>query len=570
MDAGAFCAPSEFDGRACFQLAIFKRASLPRDESVRAADRRLALSSMRITRTVWLFIIALTAIRLSLLATADLSFDEAHYWMWSERLAPAYFSKGPGIAFAMRASTAIFGANEFGVRFFSPLLAAGTSLLLFYFARRLFNATAGLWAVIALNATPIFNVGAFLMTIDALSIFFWLAAMFTFWLAVEKSPRFSLYWPLTGLLIGLGFLSKYTNALELISILLVLALAPRLRQEFKRPGLYLLLGMFALCMVPPVMWNAQHAWITLVHLRSRGSLERGFGFHSGEALSFLGQHFIVYSRLRLLALAWGIIASWRRVNQQFKVLFLMWFGLPVFLFYLLLSLNKAAAPNWDGLAFLGFGLLAIHFWWEKLEAGVTLRLGAVVAILVGLTMSVVALDTDVLRVAGYQFKRSDPSDRMRGWKIATGALEKMRNDLEMKFGEKLFLIADARDRASEISFYLRDKRVEGPDHPPVYIPESQDMVNQFSFWPRYDEFVELKPGMPRPEGETYTEENGINPFVGRDVLFIRDGEKGHVPHNIRSAFQSTEQVGTIEVQRYGRVLRTWQVFLCRSYRTLPL
>jgi len=181
---------------------------------------------MSITRAVWLFIIALTAIRLSLLATADLSFDEAHYWMWSERLAPAYFSKGPGIAFAMRASTVIFGANEFGVRFFSPMLTAGTSLLLFYFARRLFNATAGLWAVIALNATPIFNIGAFLMTIDALSIFFWLAAMFTFWLAVERSPRFSWYWPFTGLLIGLGFLSKYTNAFELVSALFVLALAP--------------------------------------------------------------------------------------------------------------------------------------------------------------------------------------------------------------------------------------------------------------------------------------------------------------------------------------------------------
>src|SRR5213595_601781 len=525
---------------------------------------------MSTTRAVWFFIIALTAIRLSMLATTDLEFDEAHYWMWSERLAPAYFSKGPGIAFVMRASTAVFGANEFGVRFFSPVLAAGTSLLLFYFARRLFSATAGLWAVIALNVTPIFNIGAFVMTIDVLSIFFWLTAMFTFWLAVEKSPNFSWYWPLTGLLVGLGFLSKYTNALELVSIVLVLALAPRLRQEFKRPGLYSLLGVFAVCTVPPIVWNQEHAWITLVHLRSRGSLEHGFGFHPSEILSFFGRHFLAYSPFLFLALAWGVIGSWRRVNQQFKVLFLMWFGLPVFLFYLLLSVNKAAAPNWDGLAFLGFGRLAIYFWWERLEASVMLRLGAVVAILVGLIMSVIALDTDVVRAAGFKLERPDPSDRMRGWKTATNALEKMRNDLETKLGEKLFLIADARDRASEISFYLRDKRVEGPGHPPVYIPESQDMVNQFSFWPRYDEFVELKPGAPRPESEVYTEESGINLFVGRDALFIRDGKKQQVPHNIKAGFQSAELVGTIQVSRHGKPLRTWQVFLCRSYRTLPL
>src|SRR6478735_9552577 len=121
------------------------------------------------TRAVWSFVLALTAIRLTMLGTSDLSFDEAHYWLWSDRLAPAYFSKGPGIAFAIRASTAIFGATEFGVRFWSPLLSAATSLLVFYFARRLFSAMAGLWLVLALNATPILNIGSFVMTIDPLS-----------------------------------------------------------------------------------------------------------------------------------------------------------------------------------------------------------------------------------------------------------------------------------------------------------------------------------------------------------------------------------------------------------------
>src|SRR5438876_7661914 len=236
MDARCVCAPSEFAWWFQWQ---------------RATAGRAAARNMSTTRAVWLFVAALTAIRFSLLATTDLSFDEAHYWMWSERLAPAYFSKGPGIAFAIRASTAVFGANEFGVRFFSPVLAAATSLLLFYFARRLFGATAGLWAVIGLNATPIFNIGAVVMTIDALSIVFWMAAMFTFWLAVEKSPSISWYWPVTGLVIGLGFLCKYTNAFELISVLVVLALVPRLRREFKRPGMYLTIGAVVLWTIPP-------------------------------------------------------------------------------------------------------------------------------------------------------------------------------------------------------------------------------------------------------------------------------------------------------------------------------
>ena len=103
------------------------------------------------------------------------------------------------------------------------------------------------------------------------------------------------------------------------------------------------------------------------------------------------------------------------------------------------------------------------------------------------------------------------------------ALEKLRTDLETKNGQPLFLIADERDRAAEIAFYLRDKRTEGPGHPPVYIVESQDLENQFSFWPRYDEFVE-QPSLPAASpNEVYTEENGVNLFVDRSALYIQEG-----------------------------------------------
>jgi hypothetical protein len=168
------------------------------------------------------------------------------------------------------------------------------------------------------------------------------------------------------------------------------------------------------------------------------------------------------------------------------------------------------------------------------------------------------------------FPRRDPADRMRGWKSAAHALENLRTELEPKLGERLFLIADQRDRASELSFYLRDKRVEGPGHPPVYIVESQDLLNQFSFWPRYDQFVEAPSNVPRPDGEVYTEESGINPFEGRSALYVQSSRTDDLPHNIRAAFQSTEKIGTIEVRRFGATMRELKIFLCRNYRTLPL
>src|SRR5437868_1546856 len=337
------------------------------------------------TRAVWLFILSLTAIRFTMLGTSHLSFDDAHYWMWSEHLAPAYFSKGPGIAFAIRASTALFGATEFGIRFWSPVLGGATSLLLYYFTRRLFSERAAFWTVVALNAVPLFNVGTLVMTIDPLSIFFWVAAMFTFWLALERAPNANGLWLATGLLIGVGFLCKYTNAFELISVVLVLALAPRHRREFKRPGFYLLLGGFALCLIPPLIWNNQHTWITVSHLESRGGLDQSLGIHPLELLGFLFGHFLTFSPLLFLALAWAVIANWRRARQQFKVLYLFWFGVPVFAFYFLLSINDEAAPNWDVLAFLSLAVLAASFWTERLEPSRLIRRFLAVGLVLGRT-----------------------------------------------------------------------------------------------------------------------------------------------------------------------------------------
>jgi hypothetical protein len=139
------------------------------------------------------------------------------------------------------------------------------------------------------------------------------------------------------LLIGLGFLSKYTNALELVSVILVLAVAPRLRQEFKKPGLYALLVAFIICTIPPIVWNKQHAWVTLTHLQARGSFDQGFGIHPLEPLKFVAAHFLFYSPLLFLGLAIGVAKSSPHQSaveespflfgSVFRLSFICWFRL---------------------------------------------------------------------------------------------------------------------------------------------------------------------------------------------------------------------------------------------------
>ena len=119
-----------------------------------------------------------------------------------------------------------------------------------------------------------------------------------------------------------------------------------------------------------------------------------------------------------------------------------------------------------------------------------------------------------------------------------------------------------------LSFYLKEKRPEAPGHPPVYIPESQDLENEFSFWHRYDEFVEADASTKRDT--TFSEEEGVNPFIDRSALFITDRPEGKPPQALQSSFTRWELVAVYELERRNLPLHEIRIFACYQYQTLPL
>jgi hypothetical protein len=576
-------------------------------------------------RLLYIFLGVITVLRLIYITQVELLPDETYYFMWSQRMDFCYYSKGPGVAAVIWLGTHLFGANEFGVRFFSPLLALGTSLLMASFARRLYGESVALWTILVLNCIPIFQVGSLVMTIDPLSIFFWMAALYTFWLALEQSPKVSKFWPATGALMGLGFLSKYTNAMQLVSIVLLLAFTPKYRKELGRRGFWIMLGVFILFTLPPVIWNSQHEWITVAHLTVRGHLEKAFKLDFREFLKFIVLHFGVYSPLifgaMLAAFWWGIDKG----RMHFKPRFLLWFAAPLFVLYSWVALRGANEPNWTAPASLSLGLLTVAIWHEMAQQRQLARQFAICALALGVVISAVALDADLLRAVGVPLSYdSDPGQRVRGWKTTAEMVENFRRDFEIKSGGTVFLIANSYQMASELAFYMQDKRPAAPGHPPVYIPESQNIENQYSFWPRYDEVTDLAEvardylaGPPEaganpqlregvvkalaalPEGEkadpaavadakralvhalhlaapnlpldeSFVEEQGPNLFSGHTALYISDRGEDRAPSTIQQGFEHSEMIACIDIKRRGLPLRQLRIFECRGYRGMPL
>ena len=238
--------------------------------------------------------------------------------------------------------------------------------------------------------------------------------------------------------------------------------------------------------------------------------------------------------------------------------------------YFLLSFKAAGEANWTAPAAITLGILATALWLEQGDKRKWLRSVAATGIGLSILLSLAVINTDALRALGLSYPTAlDPSTRLRGWKSTAEHVAEMRAQFEQYIEEPVFLIANKYQTAAALAFYMPDKPIEQPGHPPVYIPESQDIQNQFSLWRRYDEFIEAPPDSV-PQDEQFTEQDGINPFLGRIALYLTDRPDSNPPRAILNGFERCEMVGSFYVKRRGNLLRSIRLFACYNYRTVPL
>jgi len=116
--------------------------------------------------------------------------DEAQYWDWSRRLELSYYSKGPGVAWIIAASTWAFGVSEWAVRLPAAVASFVATLALARLAARLTGGDerVGFVAAVLYQAAPVFYATSQFMTIDAPYFACWIAAAAAGW-RIAPQPR---------------------------------------------------------------------------------------------------------------------------------------------------------------------------------------------------------------------------------------------------------------------------------------------------------------------------------------------------------------------------------------------
>lgn len=521
-----------------------------------------------------LLIVVITLARWFYLAsgTIELSEDEAYQWIWSKHLALSYYSKPPLIALTQFAGTSIWGDTAFGVRFFSPLIAAALGFMLLRFFVREVNGRAGFFLVLIVTATPLLSVGATLLTVDPLAVLFWTAAMLSGWRAVQEDSRTS-DWLWTGLWLGLGFLSKYTSPLAWMCWVVFFIVWPPARKHLRTRGPWLALSVNLLWTLPVILWNMQNGWISLKHVARHtgvGKAAAPLSKHFSWVAEFLGAEVFLLNPIFFVAAAMALIAVWRMPRRDGRLVYLFCMGAPVFILYIFLSFKSRVQPNWVAPSVLPMFAVMVIYWNEQIRNGSVRAVRWLVAgVLLGLVFVALLKETRLVeRATGRELPASiDPLRRVRAHSELGRTVETARTILAGE-GEPTFIIGDHYGVTSLMTFYIPEAKARVRSEPLVFVMPTDIPRNQFYFWPSYR-------GTRRGQNAIFVAEREDPKLSKRWIPKWWRGEKEYVqPRAISEAppvwlteqFESVRSIGLREIKRRGQTYHVIELYECRGLR----
>jgi hypothetical protein len=373
-------------------------------------------------------------------------------------------------------------------------------------------------AVLAVIAAPIPHVLAIGLLPDTLLIPLSLGLM---WMALRWliKDHFTLAdWVLTGVLLGLAGLSKYTAAFTAIALLFVFISAPR-KAWISQAGFWFA-ALIALAFITPVLyWNYVNDWISFKYQIAHGA---GGSWLWRRLAAYLGVQVLVYGPLLVL----GAFLFLKNCLQTTKLALLSLLGFFVIPFAIFTGLSGGGglphwtSPAWFCLApFAGIGLAkAWTTQHHRLIRFLFIFQLALCLIGFGFVLSG-GINSDLVK--------SNPIADLYGWKLA---------------GEKAAQLSKA-NKASGIAVqnWTLGSRAAWYARPtPVFVLD--DRQDQFDLW-----FGKL----PK----------------GANILLVNwSGMSFSPPIRSKNGFEHCTPLESLEIKRLGQSLSTFDFSLCSNWQ----
>lgn len=306
-----------------------------------------------------MLVVALTIVRLFVIAATDISDTEAYYVGWARWPSLSYYDHPPLVAWTTWLVSQ-FATSTFAVRLLPVACAGAFGWLVFRLGARLFSPRAGFIAVAIVSALPAFMMTSVLVNPEALLAPLWVLMLTALYDLREHREGWR---PLVlGALIGVAFLAKYTALLGVPIAFAWIATSRETRAWLSRPSFYLG-GLVALVIASPVIaWNALRGFPSVkLHLVERAATPSIATYASGTLHTLLSQ-LALFNPFVFPALVVVAVVVVRRARHDARHRFLAWTSVPALLFFFVMMVRvRDAEPHWTMVAYvplaIGMGAL---------------------------------------------------------------------------------------------------------------------------------------------------------------------------------------------------------------------
>lgn len=474
------------------------------------------------------------ALHFALGFSIEFSVDEAHYALYAKHLALSYFDHPPLVGW-IQWPLVTLNSTEGIIRIIPEALWLLSMYLVYqvtikvhhlmqgrnsgYLTNILPSAPAcGFMAILAVIAAPVPNILAIGLLPDTIltPLSLGLMLMALRWL---KKDEFTLVdWIITGVLLGLAGLSKYTAAFTAFALLLVLLVSTK-KPWISKAGFWLALFIAFVLIFPVLYWNWVNNWISFKYQIAHGA---GNTWAWRRVAAFIGIQVVCFGPLILMGVYTFLKDCWHS-NKPPLLSLLSFFFIPFSIFTSLSgggSLPHWTNPAWFCLApFAGIGLAKAwsinHRWFIRILFTLQLLL-----CLVGFGF-VVAGGINSTTI------KANPIADLYGWKMA---------------GEKAAELAKTTHaKGIAVQNWTLGSRTAWYAKPiPVFVLDQRQ--DQFDLW-----------FGPLPAGASV-------------VLINWSGMPFNPPIGTNQAFERCEPLDELEVLRFGQVLSRFQFSLCSNWQ----
>lgn len=479
-----------------------------------------------IGRKLVVLILATFALRVGWAASLELGRDEAYHFLYTVYPDWSYFDHPPMLMYIARCGIALFDGwlHPLSLRIGFVLMFAGSTWVLFEWTRRWYGETAGFYAALALNLSAYYSAaaGAFVLP-DGPLLFFGLLTMWRLSEALIASPGRTLPWVWVGLACAGAMLSKYQAVFLPLGAVVYVLLTPSARKILLTVGPYLASVIGFLGLIPVLIWNSQHDWISFGF---QGARAVGGSFQiRGLAVFLFGPMALLFPWIwySFVVVIFKRIPAFRTTSGNDRLLLCL-SVLPLVLFGIVSS-TRPILPHWPLFGFLPLYPLVGASWAER-----SAREPVVVR------RWLVFMSTAFLLLAGafliqarfglIKFPFRDPCTEISGWESVGHELAS-RGLVDRP---KTFLFTNHWYESGELAFAVRNRI-------PVNCYSSFD-ARGFAFWSRPDD------------------------WLGWDGILIDSEQQENLSDQYKSYFREVTPLPSIEMTRGGRPFQPVRMYLC--------